>query len=244
MNDISKYKIEKIGKRGDIEIWLVDGTKIRNELDIEFTNFGQKFYQDEIPENEFWIDKEASPDERKFFIDRLLIERKLIDKGLEWDEIKDIASAKESAEREKRLKQRTKTKENLTVEVEIEKIRKELLGETKNGLSIWLADGNLIRSLLMVNFTEGGHHLVYDFVPENDVWIDNDMFKEEIPFVILHELYERDLMSKGSLYDDAHDGVGEIKGASDIEWEARHDRNKLKEYLSELGFKPSGIIQI
>jgi len=55
--------LEKIGQRGDITVWSVDGIYVRRNLDEEFTNFGQHYRFECIPENEFWIDIEASPDE-------------------------------------------------------------------------------------------------------------------------------------------------------------------------------------
>jgi hypothetical protein len=64
-------------------------------------------------------------------------------------------------------------------------------------ISIWIVDGRLVRSVFDVDFTEGGHDYVYEFVPQNEVWIDNDLEESERPFVLLHELHERNLMAKG-----------------------------------------------
>ena len=66
--------LEQIDRRGDLRIWVVDGSYIRGHIDEEFTNFGQHFRFSYIPENELWLDQEAHPDERKFFIDHLLME--------------------------------------------------------------------------------------------------------------------------------------------------------------------------
>ena len=43
--------------------------------------------------------------------------------------------------------------------------------------------------------------MVYNFIPKNEIWIDDDLYKKEIPFVLIHELHERWLMSKGWKYD-------------------------------------------
>ncbi len=35
--------LRKDEKRGDLQVWIVDGTYIRNPIDEEFTNFGQHY---------------------------------------------------------------------------------------------------------------------------------------------------------------------------------------------------------
>ena len=54
--------IKKIGRRGKITIWVVDGTYVRTHLDEEFTNYGEHYGFKCIPKNEFWLDKEAQED--------------------------------------------------------------------------------------------------------------------------------------------------------------------------------------
>ncbi|MEI6296179.1 MAG: hypothetical protein WCO84_00855 [bacterium] len=227
--DLHKYYIEKISAKGVINIWLVNGKSIRDNLDIEFTNYGQKFFYSYIPENEFWIDTEASQDERKYFVDRMLIEKKLIDNGCDTQTIKAISKNKESSERYKHEKH--KKSQNKSNQVFTEKIKIKLLGITTNNLYIWLIKGKEVRTLFDVNFTEGGHDLVYNYVPTNEIWIDDDLVENERAFVILHELYERELMSKGDNYNIAHEK------ASSIEWESRHNTAKLAEFLFKLGLK-------
>ena len=219
-----KFKIKKIGKRGKIFVWIVDGEKIRNEVDINFTNFGQHFRFSFIPKNEFWLDKEANPNEQHFFIDHLLVEWKLMKEGASYADALEMASKKERSERFK-AKDFEKV-DDFDGIPDIEKIHRKLLGKNKKGISIWLVDGRLVRSVFNVDFTEGGHDLVYSFVPKNEVWVDDDLSKKEIPYVILHELYERSLMLKEiPNYNQAHEK------AAKIEWQSRKNKKKLKENL-------------
>jgi hypothetical protein len=44
-----------------------------------------------------------------------------------------------------------------------------------NGVHVWFVKGRLVRSMYDVEFTEGGHDYVYEFVPPNEVWIDDDV---------------------------------------------------------------------
>lgn len=95
---------------------------------------------------------------------------------------------------------------------------------------MWIVDGRLVRSVFDVDFTEGGHDHVYEFVPENEVWIDNDVDEAERPFVLLHELHERNLMEKGWDYDRAHED------SSKLEYHCRQHPEELHNALAKEGW--------
>lgn len=86
-------------------------------------------------------------------------------------------------------------------------------------------DGELVRGLYFVDFTQGGHDKVYKFIPENEIWVDDDVSQKEMKFVLLHELHERNLMKKGMKYDLAH------QASSAIEIYARKHRRKIDKLL-------------
>lgn len=212
-----------------LAVWIVDGTYIRDKLDEEFSNFGQHFAFDFIPPNELWLDTEAHPDEQKFFIDHLVVERALMKRGLSYDSALDVADSVERVER------------NAAGDVakvmgpdglpDPKKTHVTLWRTTTTGLSVWIVDGRLVRSAFDVDFTEGGHDHVYEFVPSNEVWIDNDVKEDERPYILLHELHERNLMAKGWTYDAAHDD------ASKIELYLRHHPSELHLALSRAGWE-------
>ncbi|MBU4453287.1 hypothetical protein KKH24_03430, partial [Patescibacteria group bacterium] len=87
--------------------------------------------------------------------------------------------------------------------------------------------GELVRDIYFIDFTEGGHEFVYDFVPKTEVWIDDDITRGERKFIILHELHERALMAEGKKYPEAH------ASASRIEHICRHHRKDLKPNLAQ-----------
>lgn len=93
--------LQKIGERGRISVWVVDGTYVRTHIDEEFTNYGQHYSFQRIPKDEFWLDEEAQDDEQKFFIDHLLVEHRLMEKGVPYDDALESADRKEMAERKK-----------------------------------------------------------------------------------------------------------------------------------------------
>lgn len=227
---LPNFHLQKIGKRGRLTIWQVDGNQIRSTLDPEFTNFGQHFRFPYIPEYELWLDCEVIKDERRFFIDHLLVEWKLMKQGVSFDQACTGASLKEKVER-----YRSSAINKLVQNPEafnVNKLHTKLLGKTNTGLYIWSIDGNLVRTLFFIDFTEGGHHFVYDFVPLNEIWIDNDLLPEEIPFVLLHELHERKLMKKLDWkYPRAH------RHASRLEWLCRQGNKNAITELKKFGWQ-------
>ena len=92
--------LSHVDRRGDILVWIVDGSYIRGHIDEEFTNFGQHYRYAFIPANEFWIDEEAEHDERNFFVDHLLVEHALMAKGMPYE--KAIVEADRVERKERR----------------------------------------------------------------------------------------------------------------------------------------------
>ena len=214
---------EEIGQRGDITVWLVDGFYVRKNLDEEFTNLRQHYRFNCIPENEFWIDREANADEQPFFIDHLLIEHRLMKKGIPYVKAIELADRKEKAERRKAEgipPDKSKGEVNPAI-VHLQIITKA------SDATVWLVDGRLVRDLYDIDFTEGGHDWVYKFVPKGEVWIDNDVEPEERPYILLHELHERNLMKKGLTYNEAH------ADSSKIEYHTKHNPKELSETLEK-----------
>jgi predicted transcriptional regulator len=73
-------------------------------------------------------------------------------------------------------------------------------------VTIMLIDGEEVRNKISVDFTMGGHEFVYDYVPENEVWIEDLKSDFDKLCTIIHELVERYIMGKyGTEYEEAHD---------------------------------------
>src|SRR5512137_2180958 len=92
--------IQKLDERGDLQVWVVDGSYLRGHIDEEFTNFGQHYRYPYIPLKELWIDQEAAHDERQFFIQHLLTEFELMSKGAAYAQA--LVEADRSERRERR----------------------------------------------------------------------------------------------------------------------------------------------
>lgn len=221
--------LKKLDERGDIQVWSVDGAYIRTNIDEEFTNYGQHYRFSYIPGNEFWIDHEAEPDELQFFIDHLLVEHRLMAGGVSYGDAIDKADRQERKERRRAGDVAKMTHHGVKLP-DGKDVHERLWKKLENGVSVWIVNGRLVRSVFDIDFTEGGHDYVYEFVPQNEVWIDSDVVEAERGFVLLHELHERNRMSKGWPYDKAH------AESSRLEYRCRHHPDDLHEKLVAEGW--------
>ncbi|MBI1934345.1 hypothetical protein HY464_01345 [Candidatus Peregrinibacteria bacterium] len=170
---------------------LVDAYLIRNHLDTDFNilhrgssdwnTYSPKYY---IPKNEIWVDH-CFADE----IDFLLASDRIID-SLQVESRAALITALRT----------------------IGFLRGEppppfITQREKHGpLEIAMVDGKIVREYLDPEFVLGGHDLVYNYIPKNEVWVEGKMDPREIPFVLEHELEERKRMdTEGLTYDIAHE---------------------------------------
>ena len=74
-----------------------------------------------------------------------------------------------------------------------------------DGISIEAVDGGKVKVEKFMDFVEGGHDVVYNFIPKKTIWIDGRLDISQRGFVLLHELVERKMMGKhGMSYSKAH----------------------------------------
>lgn len=217
------------GQDMEIKVWVVDGANVRTFIDEEFTNFGQHYRFSFIPENEFWLDMEHVCDESEYFIEHLRVEWLLMRQGKSYD---DAVTEAGKIEKEMRRKHGDiqRVINPVTKLVDPKLFRVKLLKALDNGVKVWMVDGCLVRSVLNIDFVQGGHEYVYSWVPPMDVWVDNDIDWTERGFVILHELHERNKMADGMAYSQAHDE------SSALELKCRRQVDELQEALMEEGW--------
>ena len=157
----------------------------------------------------------------------MLVEWNMMKNGVPYNKALEVADSLEKRERSKSDLMKKLEKKINSINSDVPKeIYKEKLDKYKGEVEVFIVSGEAVRDLYFIDFTEGGHHFVYDFVPLNEVWIDDDLPTGERDFVILHELHERFLMSTGMDYPHAH------RSSSIIEYKCRNDEKLLKEALS------------
>ena len=221
--------VRKVDEIGGLQIWVVDGIYIRTHMDEEFTNFGQHYSFPFIPQPELWIDQEANHDEQRFFIDHLLTEHTLMSRGMPYDLALEIANRVERAQR-RRTRDVKRLLKGGNALPDLGAVHKKMWKTMENKVEVWIVSGRLVRSVFDIDFTAGGHEHVYEFVPEGEVWIDDDVHEDERPYVLLHELHERNLMSKGMPYSQAHED------SSRLEYHCRHHPDELHDCLAKEGW--------
>lgn len=199
-----------------LKAFIVDGNYIRKKIDKDFTNFGQHYRFNFIPENELWIDKESNPGEMDFFLKNLIVQRKLMKQGKSY--LEAVIDSSEAERKERAKSDLAKKVAHLQPNELAEKAKKQKVFGFL-GFSIWIVSGELIRSSLYIDFTAGGHDKVYDFVPNREMWLDDDLSAKEMIYVSIHELHERFLMVKGRSYVQAH--------TSALKWEYFSRKNEF-----------------
>ena len=222
-----KPYIYQDGKISKFKIWIVDGEYIRKNICEDFVNLGQHYLYKFIPKNEFWIAKEAYEGEENYYVNHLLIENKLMASGVPYDKAYVIAAKTERKERKKSLTAKKIEKENPQKKELIKKTHIKLLQELKNGICVWLINGEIVRDFFYSSFAGGGHDKVYNFIPKKEIWIDNDIPKKERKFIMLHEIHERNLMEKRISYKNAH------YSATKIEDFARQNPKKINSLIKQ-----------
>lgn len=195
---MEKPYIKRLTNVSGFTAWIVDGKYIRDNLDIDFVNYGQHYRYNFIPENELWIEKERAPGEAYLYIKPMIAEYEAMSKGIKPIKAWKIAQETEKKEREKANLIKKKTKRA------VRSIYKRLLKKYSRKVKVWIVDGELVRNLYSTDFQKGGHDIYYSFIPKNEVWLDDDVELGEVKFILLHELHERALMSKGMKYQPAH----------------------------------------
>lgn len=193
-----KPYLHKLQQLGPIAVWVVDGLWVRHEGgENDFNNFGSWPKFASIPRDEFWLDTEASPDEYRFYLRNMVSARLALKRGASPDEAEEIGDRAEALLRQEVEPSRPA---DAVAQVQI-----RCLGQLRSsGVAVWLVDGALVRSWYRTSFTQGGHDLVYNWIPQGQIWIDNDVEPAELKLVISHEAYERSLMRRGMNYDSAH----------------------------------------
>lgn len=102
LEKVYKKLLKKYSNR--IRIWIVRGKIVRDVFFLDFTEGGHDKVYHFIPKNEVWIDDALSSREKKFVILHELHERKLMAKGMNYEEAHHLSSKIEYKYRHKSRK--------------------------------------------------------------------------------------------------------------------------------------------
>lgn len=91
--------------------------------------------------------------------------------------------------------------------------------KSQDGFKVYAVDGEWVRNNLSVIFGHGGHGMVHEFIPHDEIWISTHHFEgcgcrnlrkdmkaspQYLESCTLHEIVEHKLMKKGMIYWRAH----------------------------------------
>ncbi|MFA5987526.1 MAG: hypothetical protein WC797_02665 [Candidatus Paceibacterota bacterium] len=239
---LKKPYIKKYIKINDITVYIVDGPHIRKHIDKEFTNFGHHLRFEFIPLKEFWLDRQATPGEEHYFIKNMLTQYKLMTTGTDYDKAVDLAGIAE---------QKMRDSDPTVIELKklipdnkkalLDKIKVRLLKAYSNDkMFTYVVDGSIVRSLFYINFVQGGHSLAYpEFVPNNEIWVDDDITPYERKYILLHEIHERAQMAHGWNYIQSHTSANKLE--YEARWSNRGTMAKIKHELDRCTTAPTSM---
>jgi hypothetical protein len=227
-----------LGKKDNYDIWIVDGNQVRSEIFSSFLYGGNEQRYPFNPKGEIWIDNAISCEEFELTLAHELNERHLMakfgwtyiaahDSSLSIEQLirhdnEEICRGHESLLKKVAVTDYENIKEikSLPDSIKLQNIYRVPLG-TREGLSIWIVDGYMVRKNIYPDFGFSGNDISYHFIPPEEIWIDGQVSCEETEYSILNEMNERKFMANGKSYDDAY------SDAIDITLMTRRNMDKL-----------------
>jgi len=97
-------RLRQLARRAGYRVYLVDGERVRNEIDTDFTMGGNPERYRYVPRGEIWIDENLSPPDRRATILHEIVETKHMKRGLSYEKAHDIATAAEARFRARRVR--------------------------------------------------------------------------------------------------------------------------------------------
>ncbi len=210
------------GKKGNYDVWIIDGNVVRQKIYKEFLYGGNEQRYIFNPVGEIWIDNAISCEEFDLTLAHELNERHLMAKfGWTYDAAHDSSLMLEQVIRRNNTEMsraheaslgkvsvldsyNTKEIKSGPDSVKLENIYRMQVGE-RDGISVWIVDGYLVRKNVYPDFGFSGNDLAYHFIPPHEIWIDGQISCEETEYSIALELRERKLMAEGKSYSDAYE---------------------------------------
>jgi hypothetical protein len=218
VDGIYRYYMGKVQK---YDIWIVNGNQVRLKIFSSFLYGGNEQRYPFNPKGEIWIDNAISCEEYYLTLAHELNERHLMAKfGWKYITAHDSSLSLEQTIRhsneevcrahEASLKKVVATdydniKEirSLPDSIQLQDIYRVPVG-TREGITIWIVDGYMVRKSIYPDFGFSGNDLSYHFIPPKEIWIDGQVSCDETEYSIATEIKERKLLEAGKSYDDAY----------------------------------------
>ena len=210
-----------IGNKNNYDIWIVNGNQVRLKIFSSFLYGGNEQRYPFNPKGEIWIDNAISCEEYYLTLAHELNERHLMakfgwtylaahDSSLSVEQTirhsnEEICRAHEASLKKMPVTDYDNIKEikGIPDSVQLQNIYR-LPYDTRDGISIWIVDGYLVRKNFYPDFGFSGNDLSYHFIPPKEIWIDGQISCDETEYSVATELMERKGIAAGKSYDDAY----------------------------------------
>jgi hypothetical protein len=97
--------------------------------------------------------------------------------------------------------------------------------KTISKFKVYVVDGDLVRDNYSADFTNFGQHYRFNFIPLNEIWLDQEASPGELDYFVIHAMVEYELMAQGMSYDKADDA------ADNIEKKKREKSKKFSDHV-------------
>jgi len=214
------YKVF-MGKNDSLEIYIVDGDLVRREIYSDFIFGGNEQRYLFVPHNEIWIDNAIPNREYTTTLKHEINEMTLMrDKGMSYLDAHNSSLMlevelrnqfrKEALEHEKNLLEVSPTDtdsikqiSSLPDKIKLKDVYLEKKESKENSYSIWLVDGDKIRREIYPDFGFDGDCNDYNFIPENEIWIDGNISCDQYIYLLAEEKSSIELLNSGTEYNEA-----------------------------------------
>lgn len=125
--------------------------------------------------------------------------------------------------------------------------KRELKKYRVGKIRVYLVNGSFVRKNYLTDYTMGGHHWVYSWIPDCEIWLDDMQNSFEIKYTLLHELAEIRGMLMGLSYEEAHSRYGltsesKARHKDNIDEMIKVEMDKLSDAMIEEASIYNGVI--
>jgi hypothetical protein len=210
-----------MGKKDNYDIWIVNGNQVRLKIFSSFLYGGNEQRYPFNPKGEIWIDNAISCEEYFLTLAHELNERHLMakfgwtyiaahDSSLSLEQVirrsnEEICRSHEASLKKVAVTDYSNIKEikGIPDSIQLQNIYRVPV-DTREGISIWIVDGYMVRKNVYPDFGFSGNDLSYHFIPSKEIWIDGQVSCDETEYSIATEMEERRGIAAGKSYDDAY----------------------------------------
>jgi hypothetical protein len=200
----------------DCRVFIVDAFGLResSRQAEEFTLQGTKSkFPGVIPANEIWISRRHFSSEGIFLLTHALTDLAGRKRGLSEEDADESALQVERSLREAITGEKFRHgRSHKQVPNQLYDSLYTTIPDPEGEIEVWLIDGHLARCWYKTDYAEGGHYVVYPWVPKREIWLERAQDPRELPFICVHEYLELRMMRDNDLpYDDAHPIASKIE---------------------------------